>query len=61
MAGDWKGHQVTIKVRTRLVYGSREVASIKTLLDTDTMTDVFEKYPPEDHHYLIYPRHEDED
>ena len=61
MAGHWKGHSVNIVVRQRLRYGSKEVANFNTLLDTDTMLDLFDQYPPDEHHYLIYPRHEDAD
>lgn len=58
---DWKGHKARISVRERLRYGSREVHSETVLLDTDTVTDLFERYDLNEHSFTIYPEWPDED
>lgn len=49
---DWKGQLVLIEVSDDT---GREPASLERHLDTDTMADIFEDFPPSDFRITISP------
>lgn len=49
---DWKGTLVGISVYK---HWTELGHNVEALLDTDTITNLFEKYPPSEYTYEIYP------
>lgn len=58
---DWKGSQVTIRIGKTGKDGLTEYLETRhgAYLDTDTMSDIFEKYDPKEHTFLIGPYSEE--
>jgi hypothetical protein len=56
MSGNWKGFKVEIYI-FKVVEDHLDncVDVVQRYLDTDTLADIFDRYPPEEHVIEIYP------
>lgn len=56
---DWKGKTVDIMVRGRDAQIITDISNV--FLDTDTMDDIFSKYDPSKHMFIIFPGEHEND
>lgn len=60
MSGAWKGSKVCIAIYKAFIW-DYPVYEGCHYLDTHTISDLFEKYPPHNHTYDISPDHDADD